>query len=408
MSGSHTSVLRRLLRDLVHDRRGSSLTAFVAGLGMVCASVACAIDFGNALTEKAKLQGAIDAAVIAGALDSGTNWETRALGTLKAPYDAAVGETIVYDFDKSVTQVVTGTASLDVPTFFGGILGISEVTVAADAIAKGGSSEKVCILVKSTTANQSLLVNSGATVTAPTCRIDVASTANPAAIFNSGSNLSFKKICIAGSKIIDNGGTHPNLEKSCTTVTDPFAGAMPAVPSTACTVNGTNYNSGPVNLTPGVYCGWFNFNSAFTVNFAPGLYVIKSGGWNVNGGTWNGNGVTFYFADNSKIQFNSAVKTYMSAPTSGTYSGILLYEASGLSKSQFVWNNSAGHTVNGLIYLPSRDMTFNAGADVISDSITMVVNTLILNSMNWKFGPSDKTISAAGGGSGGGTVFLSQ
>lgn len=404
----HPAPLRSLslLKAFVRHRRGSTILPFVLGLGVLTAAVASVVDFGYALNEKVKLQGAMDAAVIAGALDEGTAWQDKAVGTLKAPFEASIAEVIDYQFDKSVTKVVTGQATLDVPTFFGGILGITSVRVSADATASGGNTDKVCILVKNPTASQALLVNSGATVSASTCRIDVASKASPAAIFNSGSNLNFKKICIAGSSIIDNGGSHPNLEKSCTTTPDPFAGALPAAASATCTNNGGNYNGGTVNLTPGVYCNWFNFNGAPTVNFAPGLYVIKSGGWNVNGGTWNGNGVTFYFADTSKIQFNSAAKTYLSAPTSGTYSGILIYEASGLSKSQFVWNTAAGHTLSGLIYLPSRAMTFNAGADVIADSITMVVDTLTLNSMNWTFKPSDKSISAGGGS--GGTVFLSQ
>ena len=68
------------------------------------------------------------------------------------------------------------------------------------------------------------------------------------------------------------------------------------------------------------------------MNFKPGVYVIKGGGWNVNGGSWTGSGVTFYFADTSHIQFNSGISATLSAPTSGTYSGLLFYEPDGLAE----------------------------------------------------------------------------
>ncbi|OYW82223.1 MAG: hypothetical protein B7Z26_03755, partial [Asticcacaulis sp. 32-58-5] len=158
------------------------------------------------------------------------------------------------------------------------------------------------------------------------------------------------------------------------------------------------YNGGTVNLTPGTYCGWVNFNSGTNVNLAPGLYVIKNGGWNVNGGTWTGNDVTFYFADTSKIQFNSGMNTTLSAPTSSTYKGILFFEAPNLSKSQFIFNNANGNNMDGLIWLPSREMTFNAKSLLQSDSMTMVVNRLILNNTGWNLTP-DTSVAVASGGS---------
>ncbi len=36
----------------------------------------------------------------------------------------------------------------------------------------------------------------------------------------------------------------------------------------------------------------------------------------MNGGLWTGNGVTFYFADTSKIQFNSGMEQRLKAPSS--------------------------------------------------------------------------------------------
>jgi hypothetical protein len=205
-------------------------------------------------------------------------------------------------------------------------------------------------------------------------------------------------VCLAGGNVLNNGGAPSTLVKSCAAIDDPYAGKLPTPVSTACTTSNGNYNGGSVTLTPGVYCGWFNFNNNPTVTFQPGLYVIKDGGWNVNGGTWSGNGVTFYYADQSKIQFNSAVAVNMTAPTTGTYANIMMFEKPGLGTSAFIFNDAKAMQMTGLIYLPSRDVTFNGGSSMTSRSFTMVVNTLILNETKWKLTPYANGISGGGEG----------
>src|SRR6185437_3629669 len=88
--------------------------------------------------------------------------------------------------------------------------------------------------------------------------------------------------------------------------------------------------------------------------------------WNLNSGwTATGSGVTFYYADaSSYIQFNSGVKANLSAPTSGTYAHVLMFEPNGLSTSSFaVDGTSTSDLLQGLIYLPSRNVTFNSAAN---------------------------------------------
>jgi len=130
------------------------------------------------------------------------------------------------------------------------------------------------------------------------------------------------------------------------------------------------------------------------VTLAPGLYVIKGGGWNVDGGTFTGHGVTFYFADSSAIQFNSGMTSDITAPASGTYSGILMFEPDGLSPSPFVWDDSVSSSMEGLVYLPSRNATFNSYSSVSGDKLTLVLNTLIADGTGWNMDSS--TMSIAG------------
>jgi hypothetical protein len=182
---------------------------------------------------------------------------------------------------------------------------------------------------------------------------------------------------------------------------------LPKPSSSTCTVSNVNY-SGTNSLSPGVYCGNFNFNGSGTLNLKPGTYVFKNTKWNINSG-WkvNGTGVTFYFADaNSYIQINSGVEINVTAPTSGDYADLLFFEPDGLSKSQFSINGSAGHKFEGLIYLPSRNVTFNSMSSVASEAITIVVNQMILNSANWNIAPGKNSINAGGGSNG--LVYIKQ
>jgi hypothetical protein len=53
--------------------------------------------------------------------------------------------------------------------------------------------------------------------------------------------------------------------------------------------------------------------------------------------------------------------------------------------------------LDGIVYLPSRDVTFNAGSGLMSKEMTLVVNTLILDQTNWKFYTSEHNIGAGSG-----------
>ncbi|WP_443747290.1 Tad domain-containing protein [Asticcacaulis solisilvae] len=374
---------------------GNATMVFALSLTALVVVVGGGIDFNSAVSGHAQLQDAVDAAVLTGVRASSNN-----AASASSAFSANVASSIAASASQSyssgtssssnssgtVNQVtMTGLATVQKPTFMLGLVGINAFSLSASATAVADkASSNPCIYVLDPSSTQSLLVNSGASVTAPNCEIHVKSTGNPAAIFNSGSSLNFKKICIAGANVIRNSVTVPNLSLSCAAQDDPYAGTLPTPSSSSCTYSNLNYNGATVALQPGVYCGWFNFNnSSATVTMAPGVYVIKGGGWNVNGGTWTGSGVTIYYADTSKIQFNSGISANLSAPTSGTYKNILMYEAAGLSKTQFVLNDSVSNQLSGLIWLPSRQLTLNAKSGIQSDSLTMVVWQLILNNTTW-------------------------
>lgn len=389
------------------DRRGQIGVIVALAAVPMAMGIGIGIDFSRASSARADMQTAVDAAVLAGAKDGTSSWPTVADNTFTGAVGTGVTVT-AKSFSVDADGNYKGSATGSLPTSFAGLFSIDALSFQVTATAvKPVVSNKVCILLLSTSATPGLLLNSGATLNAPDCQVDVKSTGNPAATFNAGTTFNTKKTCIAGSQVLDNGGSHATLTKSCTTASDPFAGTLP-VPSTSCTSSGSNYNGGVVTMTPGVYCSGINFNGTTTLTLQPGVYVIKSGNWNFNGGSITGTGVTIYYADSSYIQFNGTTKLNLTAPTTGTYAGLLMYEAINLAKSAFTINATDGANLQGLIYLPSRNLTLNSGASVSSNALTMVLYTLIMNTVNWTLGSADKSISAVGSSTSTSSIYLKR
>ena len=391
---SHVFLAFLRTADMREDR-GSVSVIFAMGLIVILGAAGLAIDYTRSERLKSQMQVALDAAVLAGAVAE-TGDETQAA---QRRMTAAGLAGVVATFAVSASGEVTGQADARLPTSLLAVMGLRSVRISASSSAIRNGGGRVCVLVLDPAAPQALLINGGADISAPDCEVHVRSTSNPAAVFNAGTTIDSARLCVAGSGVIDNGGVHPGLELGCAAVSDPYAGTLPDPASATCDYNMMNYNGGTVALTPGVYCGGINFNAAPDVTFAPGVYVIRGGNWNVDGGTWSGNGVVFFFADMSIIQFNSAVSASLTAPASGPYEGVAMFETAGLARSPFVLNNSQNFDIEGLIYLPSRDTIFNSGSSLTDKNFTLVVNTLILNQTTWNLEAS-QLASASGGAKG--------
>ncbi|GLH80164.1 hypothetical protein SSBR45G_50730 [Bradyrhizobium sp. SSBR45G] len=381
---------------------------FAIAIIPIVVAIGAAVDFSKSGDTKAQLQKAVDAAVLAGVIQPSGQQVSTATAVFKGDFGGRFGTSVSANFTANSDGSLTGSATATVPTSFLNVMGTTSLGIAATATAKAGAqtTTPVCILLVSTLNSQSLLVNSGAQLNAPSCEVHVLSTQSPAAMFNA--TLNVKRICVKGSTVTKNGGVTPPVETSCAAISDPFAGKLPT-PSTTCTVSSSVIkNGGTASLDPGVYCGGVTLNGTGTLTLNPGLYVIKGSPFIFNSGwTVNGTGVTFYFADSGgSITFNGNVTANLSAPTTGTYANILMYEPNGLSTTNLPINGTSGSSYTGLIYLPSRNVTINSVSNVSSNSVTMVFNTLILNATNWTIAPGALSMSVANGPAG--TAFLSR
>jgi Flp pilus assembly protein TadG len=395
------------LRKFRPAREGNIAVIFSLALIPVVGAIGLAVDWSMANKVQSSMQKALDAAVLVGVGQPSALQISAATAFFNGDFSGPAGTTATASFVQNANGSLSGTASSSIQAPFLGVFGVSAIPVhAASTATSTTSGTNVCILLVNTLATQALLVNSGAQITAPSCEIDVLSTQSPAAIFNATLNVA--RICIKGSTIIKNGGANPPAVTNCATISDPFAGKLPTVSVGSCDYNNQVYNPGTVTLSPGVYCGSTNFNGSGTLKLNPGLYVIDNGAMIFNSGwTVTGTGVTFYLANsNSTITFNGNVNATLSAPTSGTYANILMFEPTGLSNTNLPINGSSGDSFTGLIYLPSRNVTINSVSNVTTNNVTMVFSTLTLDATNWSIAAGSlPMVNSAGGTTG---AYLSR
>jgi Flp pilus assembly protein TadG len=378
-----------------------------------------AVDIVYALGQKTRYQDELDAAMLA-AVHQTTSDEQRstAKSFIEQFSSSGLSETELLEAGMSLTLVknsdgsLTGTLKMPHQTAFLSIINLNNIpiTVTATVIKTGSTSAGMGCIYALGNKNQAVLINSGARLDAKQCEAHVHSTSSPAFIMNAGSTIETAKFCVKGTNYIKNGGTLTNLKVSCEVAADPYAGKIkePSVPST-CVTQGALSGS-TFSLNPGVHCNT-TFNGSPTVSFKPGLHIIKGRMILNSGSTVVAEGVTFYYPDvYSEIRANGGLKFTASAPATGDYAGILMFEKTSdannnAQKQQYVFNGSLGETLTGILHLPNRDAVYNSTTNQ-TNKISLVVNTLIMNSANWKLSPYDGAGPGGAGGTGGDVRLL--
>lgn len=373
--------LKNNLKSGLKNEQGnfSIIAAFTIGTALLAAGIA--VDISHTQKQNQNLQIAIDNAVLAAAnIENENDATSLARDFFDANYTYDNAENISLNFSYSEESVI-GEAQADIPLFFSSIIGKDTTPVRVRSEVRFGADEPAvpCIIALTTT-QKGVSINGGADIIAPECGIHNASVSNPAGAYSSGTTLDIDRACNVGTNVIDHTGTTDIIETGCDPIVDPYAGIFPEPSDVSCDFNNQNFNSTSVTLNPGVYCGFFNFNNGnANVHFNPGTYVIRNGGWNVNGGTWTGDDVTFYFYDTSRIQFNSGVDLTINAPTDGPYANAFIIEREGLPNSDFILNASQGFDATGIVYLPSRQVIYNSGAQTNSIRMNIIVRRLTVN-----------------------------
>ena len=385
-------------------RRGFILVTMLVSLAVLLAFLGLAIDVGTEQYFKIRMQTAADAAALGGARELAASGSANLVAAAQG--DAATNGftngqnsvTVTVNNPPSSGYSTTNSTAVEVivtqtfPTAFMQMLGFSSSTVRARAVAQTESSSGgSCFFTLDPTMSNAFSVSNGVDVTS-SCGIVVDSNSNTALTATGGARLSAPSISVVGKYTVNNGATiSPSPTEGISPVGNPFS-SLPVPSVGAC--NYTSYSAGngaTVTLNPGVYCNGINIANGATATFNAGTYVLKGGGFTLGGGARvSGAGVMFYntYATGysyGPINFANGTTETFSAPTTGTYAGILFFQdptVSGGAASSFAGGTSAN--LSGTLYFPTTALSFSNGASaaytiIVADSVSFTGGVTLNN-----------------------------
>lgn len=349
-------------------------SSFVCGApGVVCQDpTACPADI---TTPANPLQNACLYAVQNGFSTARSNQSVTVAANVTSPPPTAPG---VF----SASYWVTVRVSQQVPQLFSAVLGNTTGMIAARATAAVSPSTN-CIYALDPAASGAVTVGGTASLTA-SCGVYVNSSNATALTTNGTAILSATEYNVVGGVSVHAPlNPTPNLGAPPLTRDPLYNLPAPTVPA------GCDYTNYKVNawatptLSPGVYCGGISIING-TATFSPGVYILKGGGLTTQDTNSHavGAGVMFYNTYDAThpygpIDLNANSTVSLSAPTSGTYAGILFFQdrtVTGTPSETFGGGSTAKY--EGTIYEPKSNITFSGNASLNAAYTILVANQI--------------------------------
>ena len=238
----------------------------------------------------------------------------------------------------------------------------------------------------SATGNGSVNVSDGGTLV-------VDSSSGSAITLNGNAEVTAGTIDIVGVPGVNangHGAVEGIINNGAAAVADPLA-SLPAPDLSSLTVqqSSTLSISGHTHVTlePGVYTGGINVTGQASVTLLPGIYYLQGGGLSVSGGgSVVGQGVMIFNAPqtaNDGIGVTGHGVIDLTAPTSGTYQGIALFEARGAGSPISIDGGGSINVVGG-VYAPNAVVaaTGNGRLNVLSNLDDGITAQLIAYDVN--------------------------
>lgn len=358
--------LASFLHRFFADRSANTAILFALSLPILVGTAGLGVETGYWYFKQRELQTAADVAAIAGAVEkrSGKTYaQIKAAATTEATEHGYVPGTITVN-NPPTSGTHIGTDSVEVlvtmPTtrFFSQIYSESQVTLHARGVAQANVGGEACILALDPTAVGAVTFTGNNLTLINGCNVMSNSLSNSALIVNGSADVTVPCVLSAGGVSVDDGLNLTDCSEPQSNVppaNDPFGGlAQPPVSGACLTLPG---GVAAATLNPGRYCGGGNLKG--TKTFTSGVYVMDGGTFRINASAVvTGSSVTFFLTNNATVDFNGNATITLSAPTSGTYKGVLFYGDPDNSYNSNKFNGTATSKLTGALYFPAQDVEF--------------------------------------------------
>lgn len=357
------------------------IAALIAPL--LIGSAGVAIDSINFHRYQSKLQDTADSAALAAAkeLTVANISNDQVIASAKIYANNNFGTTIgaknysKLHTDASVNKArnsITVELSYTWAAFFAKPLGYAEILpIKVKATAQlAGAEIPACVIGLDPTASETVSLDSNSRLTAANCSVHSNSVSTSGLSSLSNSRLVAANICSSGGLRGKGMNYEPLPIVDCPPVPDPLANRL-APPIVGCDENNVELIDKKKTILPGVYCGGLRIDGNSKITFAPGIYIIKDGMFNVDSNSQvSGEYVGFYLTGkNSTFRFASNSKVNFSAPKDGPLAGLLFFEDRNSPKNRRheILSNYARDLV-GTVYLSKGRFVIDADNPVADQS----------------------------------------
>ncbi len=347
------------------DNRANVAVIVALLMPLIIAGAGFGVEVGYWRFDQVRLQQAADAAAYAGAVVKRAGGTTV---TVAAVTDAATTaattngyatgtDTIAINLPSTATPSDTNSVEAvikrsETPIFIA-MFTNKPTVVSASSTASYTTAADACILALNPNASGAVNFAGNSTLNLVGCSVMSDSIASAAINVQGSADVTVPCMYAVGG--VSSGGTTnltvcPSVKTGQPPVADPYA-SLPMPPATgACQSQGNG-----ATLSPGHYCS-LDFKK--TTNLKPGVYTVDGGSLTFNANaSVTGSGVTFYLENGATTKMNGNTDAQISAPTTGTYAGMLFIEDRA---------NTAGITINGdsttaftgVIYAPDASVSY--------------------------------------------------
>jgi len=384
--------------NFVHNDSGNIALMFALMLPILFGIVGLGVDAGQWFKERSELQTIVDAAVIAAALEnaSGANSTQITSGaTLEATRNGfdATTDTLTYVGTPTTgsyagdTSYIEVTATRQLNGLLSQVFFVSNFTTTARAVASsGGGTSNACMLSLNTTAQKAIEISGNASISASGCIIASNSSHSSSIEITGSAAVTADSLSTVGDYLTKGASTLTTTtspQTGASAISDPYSSvAVPAY--SGCDQSEYKVNpSSNVTITPSssttpyVFCQGLDIKG--TMSLDPGIFVIDGGTFNLNAGAvLTGTDVTLILTSSTgsgyaKYTMNGSASVNLTAPSTGTYAGILMYGDRDGPNQVNTLNGNSSATFNGALYFPSSELDFEGNSSGGGSSCTQLI-----------------------------------
>ena len=373
------------IRKLIKDRRGNALAIACAAMPLVVGAAGLAVDTIQWTLWKRQLQRAADSAAIAGVYDRSSSGGSTATVPATVSHDTELNlhtwmalktgyPDVTYPTDTAIMQYqVKVSLAVQQSLPFSSLFVSTAPTIIANATAAsvpaGGDA---CINARETSASKTgVNITGNAAIYMPDCVIYSNSPSTNSAAAGGSSNVTAEAVAGVGGIQESNNWRVQAYRPYSPAIDDPFANVSPDPTQMKCVSGQLDQDTDlAAAKAAGTNC-WSSLrvNSNKTLNVPDDFGPIYLNGGDITlQGDFNCTGCTLVLTNSDplattigQIKVNADADTNITAPTSGTFKGIAVYQdrRAGDTNPGNKINGNSGSIIQGALYFPKQELEYN-------------------------------------------------